>query len=215
MCYFVRRALCKHARHSVDPRQDRRGSRRPFERVMSPSQGSRWILLLWFLLALQLKGLRHAALKGVSLPHEREERSALKEGVPGLFLAVFPRPWKRPVLLKEEVTGREDNQRQVPFQRNRFLPFPGQGGSHLPFPDLRKGSGTVVLRGAEVNEVTAHLPGLSSLWDHVKQPVPNTLAGPQQTVGPGVPIPWAARGTRSAPSLATLPLRTCTCFFCL
>lgn len=38
---------------------------------------------------------------------------ALKEGGPELFLAIFPRPWKRPVLLKEEVTRREDNQKQA------------------------------------------------------------------------------------------------------
>lgn len=61
----------------------------------------------------------------------------LKEGVPELFLAVFPRPWT--VLLKEEVTRREDNQKQVPSQRNRFLPFPGRNNSNMSFPDLRKG----------------------------------------------------------------------------
>lgn len=41
MCYLIHRALCKHARHSADPRRDRRGTRHPFEHVMSPSQGSR------------------------------------------------------------------------------------------------------------------------------------------------------------------------------
>lgn len=51
---------------------------------------------------------------------------------PELFLALFPRPWKRPVLLKAEVTEWEDHRRRAaengPSKPNCFLPFPVHDG---------------------------------------------------------------------------------------
>lgn len=110
--------------------------------VMSPSQDSWMDPSALVCISPAIKRLSPCSLKGASLPHEREERSALREGVPELFLAVFPRPWKRPGLLKEEVAGREDRGRlhkTILLKANSFLPFPGHRGSNLPFPDQRKG----------------------------------------------------------------------------
>ena len=78
-----------------------------------------------------IPGSHKAPLQGASLPHERKAL-ALKGAGPELFLALFPRPWKRPVLLKAEVTGWEDHRRRAaengPSKPNRYLPFPVRDG---------------------------------------------------------------------------------------
>lgn len=76
-----------------------------------------------------IPGSQKAPLQGASLPHERR---ALALKGPELFLALFPRPWKRPVLLKAEVTEWEDHRRRAaengPSKPNCFLPFPVHDG---------------------------------------------------------------------------------------